>query len=183
MSVVPEPNQEQTLNEGLVDHHAGADMVDSVVELASASAPPRVRSRGRPAKNRLKSPIESPGSKKRKRPAAAAPRIAVRKLKRLKAAARGEVVSAAYAVLLITMPRRAQRTHSETRRLLPLGSARPAVERGTTVAPVAACPPTLLLAVVDSVCFSCWVPIHISVVSYFFLETSSERRGLLAIYL
>ncbi|CAO2038142.1 unnamed protein product [Urochloa humidicola] len=35
-------------------------------EFQGVSAPPRVRSRGRPAQSRLKSPIESPGSRKRK---------------------------------------------------------------------------------------------------------------------
>ncbi|CAN6326613.1 unnamed protein product [Urochloa humidicola] len=35
-------------------------------QLKGVSAPPRVRSRGRPAHSRLKSPIESPGARKRK---------------------------------------------------------------------------------------------------------------------
>ncbi|CAN6198265.1 unnamed protein product [Urochloa humidicola] len=35
-------------------------------QLKDVSAPPRVRSRGRPTHSRLKSPIESPGSRKRK---------------------------------------------------------------------------------------------------------------------
>ncbi|TVU04366.1 hypothetical protein EJB05_50065 [Eragrostis curvula] len=41
---------------------------DLVMDLDGASAPPRVRSRGRPVQSRFKSPIESPGCRKRKRP-------------------------------------------------------------------------------------------------------------------
>lgn len=66
VTVVAEPRTDP-LGPVLVDAYDGnVDALSSVQELAGASAPPRVRSRGRPAKTRLKSPIESPGACKRK---------------------------------------------------------------------------------------------------------------------
>jgi hypothetical protein len=43
----------------------GVDAGSDVSELADVHAPPRVRSRGRPRQSRFKSPIESPGARKK----------------------------------------------------------------------------------------------------------------------
>ena len=74
------------LGSGLGSDHPTEEM-GSGNELASASAPPRVRSRGRPAKCRMKSPLESPGASKRKE----AQPMGVRHSKRLNASSRSNV--------------------------------------------------------------------------------------------
>jgi len=74
------------LGSGLGSDHPTEEM-GSGNELASASAPPRVRSWGRPAKCHMKSPLESPGASKRKE----AQPMGVRHSKRLNASSRSNV--------------------------------------------------------------------------------------------
>ena len=74
------------LGSGLGSDHTTEEM-GSGNELARASAPPRVRSWGRPAKCHMKYPLESPGASKRKE----AQPMGVRHSKRLNASSRSNV--------------------------------------------------------------------------------------------
>jgi hypothetical protein len=66
--IVADPSAEPLTSQTVLGDCADILQVDS-----SAAAPPRVRSRGRPKELRFKSPIESPGSRKRAAPSSATP--------------------------------------------------------------------------------------------------------------
>ncbi|CAL4984465.1 unnamed protein product [Urochloa decumbens] len=75
MTVIPADSAPEEPEQASEVISGSEDVIDS--QLANLSAPPRVRSRGRPAQNRLKAPIESPGARKRKAPSATSNRIGV----------------------------------------------------------------------------------------------------------